>query len=80
MRMSLTQIVGGYGGPRGGMGYFVEYPERAAEAGRKDGRIFKNSPERASEAGRKHGLVSHKGRSCSATSRFVRGIEKSTPE
>lgn len=50
---------------RGGAGNFAENPERAAEAGRKGGRIsggnFKNNPERASEAGRKGGQISRRG-------------------
>ena len=57
---------------RGGAGNFAENPERAAEAGRKGGRLsggnLKNSPERASEAGRKGGLVSRKGRPNSSAS------------
>ena len=52
-------------GRRGGAGNFAENPERAAEAGRKGGRIsggnFRNNPERASEAGRKGGQISRRG-------------------
>lgn len=52
-------------GRRGGAGNFAENPGRAAEAGRKGGRIsggnFKNNPERASEAGRKGGQISRRG-------------------
>lgn len=47
---------------RGGAGNFAQNPERAAEAGRKGGRIsggnLKSNPERASEAGRKGGQIS----------------------
>lgn len=50
---------------RGGAGNFAQNPERAAESGRKGGRIsggnFKNNPERASEAGRKGGQISKRG-------------------
>ncbi|MDU6441112.1 MAG: general stress protein [Pantoea sp.] len=52
-------------GRRDGAGNFAENLERAAEAGRKGGRIsggnFKNNPERASEAGRKGGQISRRG-------------------
>ena len=51
-------------GHRGGAGNFAENPERAAEAGKKGGRIsggnFKNNPERAREAGRKGGQISRR--------------------
>lgn len=50
---------------RGGAGNFAENPERAAEVGRKGGRVsggnFKNNPERAAEAGRKGGQTSRRG-------------------
>ncbi|MGC0782216.1 general stress protein [Pantoea agglomerans] len=51
---------------RGGSGNFAENPQRAAEAGRKGGKVssgnFKNNPDRAIEAGRKGGLVSRRGK------------------
>lgn len=57
---------------RGGAGNFAANPERAAEAGRKGGRIskgnFKNNPERAIEAGRKGGQISRRGPSGRAAS------------
>ncbi|VXC44800.1 Stress-induced protein [Pantoea brenneri] len=63
----LTQTGGNMSGHRGGAGNFAEDPERAAEAGRKGGRIsggnFRNNPERASEAGKKGGRASRRGRS-----------------
>lgn len=52
-------------GHRGGAGNFAENPERAADAGRKGGRVsggnFRNDPERAVKAGRKGGKVSRRG-------------------
>jgi len=52
-------------GRRGGAGNFAENPERAAEAGKKGGRIsggnFKNNPARAPEGGRKGGQISRRG-------------------
>lgn len=57
---------------RGGAGNFAENPERAAEVGRKGGRVsggnFKNNPERAIEAGRKGGQISRRGSSKSQDS------------
>lgn len=51
---------------RGGAGNFAENRERAAEAGRKGGKMsggnFKNDPQRASEAGEKGGRNSRGGR------------------
>lgn len=47
---------------RGGTGNFAADLDRAAEAGRKGGKVsggnFRNDPERAQEAGRKGGKVS----------------------
>lgn len=53
-------------GRKGGAGNFAENPERAADAGRKGGRLsggnFRSDPERAAEAGRKGGKVSRRGK------------------
>lgn len=50
---------------RGGAGNFAADRDRAADAGRKGGKVsggnFRNDPERAKEAGRKGGKVSRKG-------------------
>lgn len=47
---------------RGGSGNFAANPERAAQAGRKGGRMsggnFRNNPERAAQAGQKGGQAS----------------------
>lgn len=55
---------------RGGAGNFAADPNRAAEAGRKGGKVssgnLKNNPERAVEAGRKGGITSHRGKSQNA--------------
>ena len=51
---------------RGGSGNFAKDKQRAAEAGRKGGKMsggnFKHDPERASEAGKRGGQNSRGGR------------------
>lgn len=49
---------------RGGAGNFASDRERAAEVGRKGGKVsggnFRNDPDRAREAGRKGGKISRR--------------------